>query len=249
MKISIITATYNAEKTIEDALVSVLAQTHAEREHIVIDGASQDGSMCIVNRYAPYLAHVVSEPDLGVYDAMNKGLALASGDVVGFLNADDVYANDTVLARVAAAFADEGLDALYADATFVSPKNTQRVVRRYSSARFRPDRIGWGWMPAHPTLFVRRRLFDQFGMFSREYRIAGDYEWIARVFSKPGLRYNYLPEVLVRMRTGGISTGGWRNTLLLNKEVLRACREHGISTNFLKLLSKYPAKMLEFLHP
>jgi len=247
MKISVITATYNAEKTIEEALLSVRNQTHPEREHIVIDGASRDGSMGIVKRYAPHLAHVVSEPDRGVYHAMNKGIALASGEVVGFLNADDIYAHDGVLVRVAAAFDTEALDAVYADAAFVSPEDSQQVVRRYSSARFRPDRIAWGWMPAHPALFVRRSLFEHFGPFNPEYRIAGDFEWIARVFSNPGIRYRYLPEEFIRMRTGGISTSGWRNTLLLNQEVLRACRENGIPTNWLKLLSKYPAKALEFL--
>ncbi len=246
MKISVITATYNAEKTIEDTLKSVRAQSYTDREHIVIDGASKDASLAIVERYAPYLAHVVSEPDHGVYDAMNKGIALASGEVVAFLNADDIYANDGVLARVAAAFESDVLDAVYADATFVSPEEPGRVVRRYSSARFHSDRIAWGWMPAHPSLFVRQSLFGRFGLFNPSYRIAGDFEWIARVFSQPGIRVRYLPEVLVRMRTGGISTGGWRNTLLLNREVLRACRANGLRSNYLKILSKYPIKLLEF---
>lgn len=249
MKISVITATYNAGKTLEETLLSVRDQTHPEREHIVIDGASKDGSMGIVKRYAPHLAHVVSESDCGVYHAMNKGIALASGEVVGLLNADDVYANEDVLARVAAAFEAEALDAVYADAEFVSPEDTRRVVRRYSSARFRPDRIAWGWMPAHPTLFVRRCLFERFGPFNPGYRIAGDFEWIARVFSRPGIRYRYLPEVLVRMRTGGLSTGGWRSTLRLNREVLRACRANGLRSNYLKILSKYPLKLLEFVLP
>ncbi|MDP2786966.1 MAG: glycosyltransferase family 2 protein [Pseudomonadota bacterium] len=248
MKISVITATYNAEKTIEETLLSVRTQSHSEREHIVIDGASKDGSMDIVKRYAPHLAYVVSEPDRGVYDAMNKGIALASGEVIGLLNADDIYAHDGVLTRIAEAFKTETLDAVFADAVFVSPEDPLQVVRRYSSARFRPDRISWGWMPAHPTLFVRRSLFERFGPFNPEYRIAGDFEWVARVFSSPGIHYRYLPEEFVRMRTGGISTGGWRNTLLLNREVLRACRENGIPTNWLKILSKYPAKLLEFLN-
>ena len=138
MKISVITVTYNTVRTIEDTLISVRTQTHSGREHIVIDGASVDGSMSIVNRYAPHLAHVVSEPDHGIYDAMNKGINLASGEVVGFLNADDVYAHDGVLALVAAAFKAEDLDAVYADAEFFSPEDPRRVVRRYSSMRFRP---------------------------------------------------------------------------------------------------------------
>lgn len=215
-------------------------------EHIVVDGASTDGTMAIIDRFRANIAQVISEPDRGIYDAMNKGIALATGQVIGFLNADDVYANPRVLCRVAEVMAHDDLDALFADAEFFSAEDPMRTVRRYRSERFSPNRIAWGWMPAHPTLFLHRRVFERFGAFRTDYRIAGDFELIARIFHANALKYRYLPEVLVRMRTGGISTGGWRNTLLLNREVLRACRENGIYTNPLMILSKYPAKLLEF---
>lgn len=246
MKISVITVCYNSANSIEHTICSIVGQTWAKKEHIVIDGASLDGTSDILARHRLQLAQVVSEPDRGIYDAMNKGVALATGEVIGFLNADDVYANPGVLARVAEVMAREDLDALFADAEFFHAEYPGRAVRRYRSARFEPDRIAWGWMPAHPTLFLHRRVFERFGTFRTDYRIAGDFELIARIFHANTLKYRYLPEVLVRMRSGGVSTGGWRNTLLLNREVLRACRENGIYTNLLMILSKYPVKLLEF---
>jgi len=247
MKISIITAVFNAVDTVEETILSVANQTHSDVEHIIVDGASTDGTLGVVDKYRTRIARIVSEPDLGIYDGMNKGLRQATGDVIGFLNADDVYAHEGVLARVAEAMARGDLDVLFGDAEFVSANNPRRIVRRYRSNNFRPDRIGWGWMPAHPTLFLKRQIFERSGSFRTDYRIAGDFELVARIFQNASLRYRYLPEVLVRMRTGGISTGGWRNTLLLNREVLRACRENGIHTNVLKVMSKYPAKLIEFL--
>ncbi len=246
MKVSVITVCFNSAETLESTLTSVANQAGAEVEHIVVDGASTDNTATILQSHFHQLARVISEPDCGIYDAMNKGVRVATGDVIGFLNADDVYAHQNVLAVVAEIMEHEHLDALFGDVEFFSTENPVRTLRRYSSARFRPDRIAWGWMPAHPALFVRREVFQQVGAFRTDYRIAGDFEFVARAFGKNTLRYRYLPEVLVRMRTGGISTGGWRNTLLLNREVLRACRENGIPTNILKILSKYPAKLLEF---
>jgi len=247
MKISIITVCYNSVATIEDTLQSIARQTHPDVEHIVVDGGSTDGTREIIDRYRHRIAKVVFEPDRGVYDAMNKGLALASGDVIGFLNADDLYASKDVLSRVVSIMEREGLDALFGDVEFFKPKDPTRTVRRYRSARFSPDQIALGWMPAHPALFLRRRVYESYGHFRTDYRIAGDFEYCARIFHSKTLVYRSLPETLVRMRTGGISTSGWRNTVLLNREVLRACRENGINTNILKIFSKYPAKLMEFL--
>lgn len=246
MKVTIVTVCYNAGATIADTLESIVMQNFLDVESIIIDGASTDNTLKIVEQYAGRLAHVHSEPDHGVYDAMNKGLALASGEVIGFLNADDVYADRDVLSRVMAIMEREGLDALLGDVEFFRPEDPARTVRRYRSARFKPDRIAFGWMPAHPALFLRRRVYERFGPFRTDYRIAGDFEYCARIFRDETLAYRTFPETLVRMRTGGISTGGWRSTLLLNREVLRACRENGIDTNMLKIFSKYPAKVLEF---
>lgn len=249
IRISVITVAFNAAHTIGDTLASVAGQTYPDIEHIVVDGASTDGTLEIIEHHGAPVARLISEPDQGIYDAMNKGLHVVTGDVIGFLNADDVYAAPDVLARVAAIMATEKLDALFGDAEFVSPGRPDRPVRRYRSDRFCPERIAWGWMPAHPTLFLRREVFERFGLFKTDYRIAGDFELVARIFHGGTLQYRHLPEVLVRMRTGGVSTGGWRNTILLNHEVLRACRENGIDTNLFKILSKYPRKLLEFVRP
>lgn len=247
MKISIITVSYNAVETIENTLLSVAQQTSRDVEHVVIDGGSSDGTQAVVLSHGDHISRFLTEPDRGIYDAMNKGLRLATGNIIGFLNADDVYADTGVLARVSATMEAEKLDALFGDAEFVSPDRPDRPLRRYRSRHFRPGRIAWGWMPAHPTLFLRRELYERFGLFRTDYRIAGDFELVARMFHGDTLKYRHVPEVLVRMRTGGVSTGGWRNTLLLNREVLRACRENGISTSLPRILSKYPAKLLEFI--
>lgn len=248
MKLSIITVAFNAVETLADTLQSVAAQTYGEIEHIIIDGASTDGTQELVSRYSSRISSFISEPDRGIYDAMNKGLALATGEVIGFLNADDVYSSNDVLQRVAEIMAQNALDAVFGDAEFINSSRPTRSVRRYRSDHFRPDRIAWGWMPAHPALFLRRGVYNRFGGFRTDYRIAGDFELIARIFHGGTLKYRYVPEVWVSMRTGGISTGGWRNTILLNREVLRACRENHIPTSLPKILSKYPAKLLEFFH-
>ena len=225
-------------------------QSHQDVEHIVIDGGSTDETCALVRRYGARVTSLLSEPDNGIYDAMNKGLAMATGHVVGFLNSDDAYASSNVLAQVAQAIGHEdNLDAVFGDVVFFDAARPDRLVRRYRSNRFRPALLGWGWMPAHPALFVLHGIFERVGNFRTDFRIAGDYEWIARAFGKGTLRYQHLPEVLVRMQTGGVSTGGWRNTLLLNCEVMRACKVNGISTNWFKILSKYPAKLREFIRP
>jgi glycosyltransferase involved in cell wall biosynthesis len=248
MKVSIVTVTLNAVGTIAATLESVAAQTYKEVEHIVVDGASKDGTPELVMRVGRRVSLMISEPDNGIYDALNKGLRLVTGDIVGFLHADDIYADCRILERVAEFFTvSDELDALFGDVEFISATKPGRPLRRYRSSHFRPERLAWGWMPAHPALFIRRRIYERYGLFRTDYRIAGDFEFVARIFRGKTLRYHYLPEVLVRMGTGGISTGGWRSTILLNREVLRACRENGIKTNALKILSKYPAKLFEFV--
>lgn len=245
--ISVITVCFNSAGTLADALQSVADQTWPHIEHIVIDGASRDGTPDILARFRPQLAQVVSEPDKGIYDAMNKGLALCQGDIVCFLNADDQYASAEVLAHVAREMHEHRLDVLMGDVAFFHPDAPHKVVRRYRSDRFSPERLAYGWMPAHPALFIRREVVKRVGKFKTSYRIAGDFDFIARTFADKSLRYRHLPEVLVNMRTGGASTAGFRSKLLLNREVLRACRENGIRTNLLKILSKYPAKLLELV--
>ena len=246
MKISIVTVAYNAADTIADTLRSLAAQTYLDVEHIVVDGCSSDQTLEIIKTQGKHVARIISEPDNGIYDAVNKGITAASGEIVGILNADDVYANKDVLQNVANIMQNENLDALLGDVEFFHPSNPTRIVRRYRSERFSPKRIAWGWMPAHPAMFLRKSVYNNFGLYKTDYKIAADFEYVARIFYGDNLNYYHIPEVLVHMSTGGISTGGWRNTLVLNREVLRACRENSIPTNLLLLLSKYPAKLSEY---
>ena len=249
MKISIITVALNSAKTIEATLRSVAGQTHPDVEHIVIDGGSTDGTLEQLACDGTHLTHVVSEPDRGIYDAMNKGLAHATGDIVCFLNADDAYAAPDVLSRVAHEMQQYGLDALFGDVVFFNPGAPERNVRRYRSDRFCPERLAYGWMPAHPALFMKRRIYQQLGGFHTHFRIAGDFDFVARAFAPGQLRYRHLPLIMVRMQSGGVSNAGLRSKWLLNQEVLRSCRENGIRTNIFKILSKYPAKLMELLQP
>lgn len=245
--ITVVTAVYNAAATIGDALDSVAAQTHPAVEHVVVDGGSDDGTLAAIERRLGRVASFVSEPDRGIYDALNKGIARATGDVVGFLHADDVFARPDALALVAEAFADPSVDGVYADVEFVRPQAPDRVVRRYSSRRFAPELVAWGWMPAHPTLYLRRRVYEELGPFRTDYRIAGDFEFILRLFLRSPFRCRYLDATLVRMRTGGLSTRGLGATLRINREILRACREHGVRTGWLKLSARYARKALELV--
>lgn len=248
MKISVITVCYNSVRTLERSLQSVAQQDWSEVEHIVIDGASTDGTKSILERFSSRLAYLVSESDNGIYDAMNKGLSHATGDIICFLNADDRYASTNVLSKVASQMKDHNLDALIGDVAFFHEENLSRVVRRYRSDRFSPERLAWGWMPAHPALFLRKEVVRRVGLFKTNYSIAGDFEFIVRVFHGHEVRYRHVPDVLVYMQTGGVSTRGWRAKIRLNQEVLRACRENGLHTNLLKIVSKYPSKILEILY-
>jgi len=247
MKISIITVCFNAEKTIEDTIRSVLAQDYPEIEHIIIDGASTDGTMAVIERYRDRIATIVSEPDRGIYDAMNKGIALASGEIVGILNADDFFLHPHVLSTIAGAFSDEEVGAVFADLVYVKPDNLDKTVRRYRSNRFHPGKFAFGWMPAHPTFYLRRDYYERYGLYKTDYKIAADFELLIRMLYRHKVHYVYIPEVLIKMRVGGVSTRSFKSTLVLNREIVRACRENGISTNVFKVYSKYLKKLFELI--
>ena len=245
MKVSIVTVCYNSARTVGRTVRSVYEQTYPDIEHVVVDGASTDGTVEVIEKAANRVSILLSEADRGIYDAMNKGIARASGDVICFLNADDVYADSAVIARVVGEMAAHRLDALFGDVAFFRVGAPQKIIRRYRSHLFSPERIACGWMPAHPALFMRREIYTDLGGFKTHYRIAGDFEFVARAFGSGKLRYRHVPEVLVLMQAGGVSTAGLRSKFLLNREVLQACRENGIRTNLFKILSKYPAKFVE----
>ena len=247
MKVSVITVTRNSAGSLPDALRSVAQQSHSEIEHIVIDGASTDNTSEVMSLYGDHVTRFVSEPDLGIYDAMNKGLRSVTGDVVGFINADDRYADPQVLARIVEIMEAENLDIIFGDVAFFRGDDARSIIRRYRSDRFQPSLLSWGWMPAHPAFFMRREIYERIGAFKTDYKIAGDFEMMIRIFQNQNLKFKHISQILVLMRTGGVSNAGWKNMCTLNIEVLRACRENNIATNIFKILSKYPLKLLEYV--
>ena len=244
MKISVITVSYNSAATIADTMQSVARQTHADIEHIVVDGGSMDRTLAIVRAEGSRVAHVVSEPDKGIYDAMNKGLRLATGDFVGFLNADDMLASPDTVAKIAAA-ALSGADVIYGDLVYVNKDSPTEVVRYWSSGAFSADRLRYGWMPPHPTLYLRRSEQVGLGLFDLRLRIAADYDFMLRCLNKPGVRVAYLPEVLVRMRTGGASNRSLAALRNKSREDLFALRKNGVGGWF-TLLCKNARKLPQF---
>lgn len=244
MKISLITVCYNSEKTIAKAIDSALSQTGVDLEYIVVDGASKDRTMEIVrDRVADRSVKVISEPDKGMYDALNKGIALATGDIIGILNADDELEFPTTLATVAAAF-EAGVDAVYGDIRFVRNGKTSRY---YTARRWKPWMHRWGFMPPHPSVYVRRELFAKFGNYRTDYRISADYELMVRYFCRNRISTRYIPASIVRMSPGGMSTAGLRANLLLNRENVRAERDNGYFSCYLMMLPKYFYKILGYI--
>jgi glycosyltransferase involved in cell wall biosynthesis len=243
MKISVITAVYNNRDSIADALDSALGQTHDDVELIVIDGASTDGTLDVLRGYGNRLAVLVSEPDQGIYDALNKGLRFATGEVVGLLHSDDLYADEHVLTRLTEAFADPGVDAVYGDLVYVSKDAPDRVVRYWKSGVFTPQKLRHGWMPPHPTLYVRHSVYERLGLFDTNYSIAADYDFMLRFLGQSGVRAAYIPEVLVKMRLGGASNRSLKNMLRKSYEDWRALRSNrigGLGTLAWKNFSKIP---------
>lgn len=248
MKITIVTTTYNSADTVRHTFESVLAQTHKDIEYWVIDGGSEDDTLGLIKEYEPLFdgrMKWISEPDNGLYDALNKGINRATGDVVGILNSDDFYTSPTVLEQVAAGFSDD-VDAVYGDIHFVRPSDLGKCVRYYSSKLFRPWALRFGFMPAHPSFYVRREVYERCGGYALDYKLAADYDMMVRLFYKEKIRCRYLSVDMVTMRTGGMSTKNVRNRLLLTKEDVKACRRYGLYSNFLMCSCKYAVKLFEF---
>lgn len=251
MKISLITITYNSVKTLADTIQSVLNQTYTDIEYILVDGASKDNTVSIIKQYEPLFEgrmKWISEPDKGLYDAMNKGIRMATGDIVGILNSDDFFTSSNILQKVVDAFQqDRIIDAVYGDVHFVHPSNLNKCVRYYSSKIFKRDFMKMGFMPAHPSFYIRKACFDKYGSYRTDYKIAADFEFLLRVIYKAKIKTKYLPIDMVTMRTGGASTSGLESHKRIMKEHLRAFRENGIYTNKLLLSLRYIYKVEELL--
>lgn len=251
MKISLITITYNSGKTLSTTLESVLNQTYSNVEYILVDGASKDNTITIIKQYEPLFEgrmKWISESDKGLYDAMNKGIRMATGDVVGILNSDDFFTSDDILQKVADKFKDDvKQDAIYGDVHFVHPNELNKCVRYYSSKVFRRSLMKLGFMPAHPSFYIRRVYFDKYGLYRTDYKIAADFEFLLRVIYKEKIRTQYLPIDMVTMRTGGASTSGWKSHKRIMQEHLRAFRENEIYTNSFLLSLRYVYKIKELI--
>ena len=245
-KISIITVSFNSAQTIGDTLKSVAAQSHTNIEHIIVDGSSTDETINIVEGF-PHVARFISEKDEGIYFAMNKGIALATGDVIGILNADDLYADNEVIAKVATVFEDPAVDATYADLVFVDREAVSKVVRTWKSGPFKRSSMYNGWMPPHPTFFVRRSLYEKYGHFNTVLRSAADYELMLRFLLKHEINLSYIPETIIKMRQGGKSTASISNRIKANWEDRKAWKMNGLKPHFFTLILKPLRKIKQFI--
>lgn len=247
MKISIITVTFNCELYIADCLASVKAQKYHNIEHIIIDGGSTDKTISIVKKFS-HIKKIVSEPDKGIYDAMNKGIKIATGDIIGFLNSDDFYSNNKVISKVVKEFEkDSFLDACYSDLIYVDQFNTSKTIRYVKSSKFKEGLFSKGWCPPHPTFFVRRSVYKKFGNFDLNYRIASDVDLMIRFLEKHKIKSKYIPEVWVKMRMGGVTNKNLKNIWLQNKEIIHSFNKNNLSVNLLKfLILKIISRILQY---
>jgi glycosyltransferase involved in cell wall biosynthesis len=248
LRITIITVSYNSEKTLNTTLKSVQNQNYRNIEHIIVDGASSDKTLSIVKKFA-HIKKIISKKDKGIYDAMNKGLKIATGDIIGFLNSDDFYTSNNILSRVAAIFKDNSsLDACYADLIYVNPINTNKIIRFWQSSKFVSGLFAKGWCPPHPTFFVRRSVYERFGNFDLNYYIASDVELMMRFLEVQKINARYIPELWIKMRLGGITNKNFKNILIQNKEVLHALKNHNLSVNWISFfIYKIINRGLQFL--
>ncbi|MBP5712485.1 MAG: glycosyltransferase [Prevotella sp.] len=249
MKVTVITVAYNSSKTLADAIESVLRQTYRDIEYWIIDGMSNDDSVEIIKKYESAFEgrlHWISEKDRGIYDAMNKGIRMATGDVIGILNSDDFFTSDDVIEKMVEQFTDD-IDAIYGDVHFIKEDNEQRCVRYYSGRIFRPYMVKFGFVPPHPSFYARKKLFDQYGLYDDTYTISADFEMIARLCWKYKVKMKYVHLDFVCMRVGGASTRSVKNRTKGTNEVIKACKKLGIKTCIPMVYMKYPIKILESL--
>ena len=246
MKISIITATYNSAATVGDTLQSIAGQTYPDIEHIIIDGLSKDNTLEIVKQFV-HPAIISSEKDKGIYDAMNKGIRKATGEVIGILNSDDFYNGNTIISKVMELFSDPLVDAVYGDLQYVKQEDSSKIVRTWKAGPFSKKSFYYGWMPPHPTFFVRKKAYEQFGYFNLALQTAADYEIMLRFLFKNDMLVKYLPEVLVKMRTGGASNASLLRRLKANREDRLAWQLNGLQPKFFTLTLKPLRKINQFV--
>lgn len=248
MKISVVTVCLNSAKTIGHTLRSVREQTHGDIEHIIVDGGSKDNTLEVVKAEGLHVAKVLSERDKGIYDAMNKGIALASGEIVAFINADDFYASATVLADLATAFEKSGADCCYGDLCYVNQVDPTRTVRYWRSADFVPGSFEKSWCPPHPTFFVRRSVYQRLGGFDLSFKIAADFELMARYLEVARISSHYIPEVFVKMRLGGTTNRSLSNIFKQNAEIRRALSKSGLRSSLVSfVLNKLVTRAIQFV--
>ncbi|MFN2429455.1 MAG: glycosyltransferase family 2 protein [Cryomorphaceae bacterium] len=249
MKVSIITVSYNAVDTIEDTIRSVLAQDYPNLEYILVDGASTDGTLKIIEQYRSSIHKVVSEPDSGVYDAMNKGIALAEGHVIGILNADDTYSGNQIVSQVADFLQKQDIDSCYGDLKYVDRKIPEKVTRSWKSGAYRRSKFRYGWMPPHPAFFAKRQLYDTYGNFHTELKTSADYELMLRFLYRYGASSGHIPTVLVNMKTGGQSNASFSNRMAANREDRKAWELNGLKPPFFTTYLKPFRKIFQFIGP
>lgn len=248
MKISIITATYNSASTIVSCVTSVNEQSHQDIEHIIIDGASKDNTIKIINSIPNRVLKIITEPDKGIYDAMNKGIKLATGDIVGLLNSDDLYTDNDVIKKIITLFETTSADCFYADLYYVNKDNTDQIVRHWRTREYISGAFKKGWHPAHPTFFVRREVYEKYGLFNLRFTLAADFELMLRLLERYKITAFYLPEPIVRMRLGGATGKNIQNIIKQNIECYKAFKQNGIKVSPLYPLYRLLPKLKQFFH-
>ncbi|MFV2004751.1 MAG: glycosyltransferase family 2 protein [Gammaproteobacteria bacterium] len=247
MKVSVITVVFNAADTLADTIKSVVNQDYEDIEHIIIDGGSTDGTVAVLEKFRDKLAIVVSEPDEGIYDAMNKGIALASGTVVGMLNADDWYENESVVSNVVSTFNhDAELDAVYGDIVFVTKDKPHSLVRYWKSQPYKAGLFESGWMPPHPTFFVKKECYNRYGMFDLDFKIQSDFDLTMRFMQLKKIKTQYIPGVMVKMRMGGVTNNRISNVVKGNYEAYFICKKNGLKVTPLFMLKKVLSRVPQF---
>ena len=249
MIVSIITVTYNSATLIADCLASVNSQTYPNIEHIIIDGASKDNTLEIIKATPNRVTKIISEPDKGIYNAMNKGIRLASGDIIGILNSDDLYVDENVIALIVKEFEkDDTLEAVHTNLYYVNSEATSKIVRHWITGDFKSGSFFKGWHPAHPTLFLKREVYDKYGLFDEQFKLAADFEFMLRIFEKHKIKSKYLPVTTVRMRLGGATSKNLKNIMRGNRECLNAFKKNNFKTPFLYPVYRLFPKLKQFIN-